>query len=101
MLNNIMKMKQLEHIYDKVDQNDPLESEVLIQGFGRMKMSSIQRDISEMLGELHQMSKSNDPYDFRTIQSYLKRSTLNAKLDALIDAYDDVAKNTKFRTKFK
>ncbi len=94
-------MKQLEHIYDKVDQNDPLESEVLIQGFGRMKMSSIQRDISEMLGELHQMSKSNDPYDFRTIQSYLKRSTLNAKLDALIDAYDDVAKNTKFRTKFK
>ena len=96
-----MKMKHLEHIYGKVDQNDPLESEVLIQGFGRMKMSSIQRDISEMLGELHQMSKSNDPYDFRTIQSYLKRSTLNAKLDALIDAYDDVAKNTKFRTKFK
>ena len=39
--------------------------------------------------------------DFGTIQSYLKRSTLNAKLDALIDAYDDVAKNTKFRTKFK
>ena len=90
-------MKQLEHIYGKVDQNDPLESEVLIQGFGRMKMSSIQRDISEMLGELHQMSKSNDPYDFRTIQSYLKRSTLNAKLDALVDAYDDVAKNNKFK----
>ena len=93
-------MKQLEHIYGKVDQNDPLESEVLIQGFGRMKMSSIQRDISEMLGELHQMSKSNDPYDFRTIQSYLKRSTLNAKLDALVDAYDDVAKNNKFKRKF-
>ena len=58
-----MKMKQLESIYGKVDQNDPLESEVLIQGFGRMKMSSIQRDISEMLGELHQMSKRNEPYD--------------------------------------
>ena len=96
-----MKMKQLEHIYGKVDQNDPLESEVLIQGFGRMKMSSIQKDISAMLGELHEMSKSNDPYDFRTIQSYLKRSTLNAKLNALVDAYDDVAKNTKFRTRFK
>ena len=85
-------MKQLEHIYGKVDQNDPLESEVLIQGYGRLKMSQLQRDISEMLGELHQMS---------TINSYLKTSTLNAKLKALIDAYDDVAKNTKFRTKFK
>ena len=96
-----MKMKQLESIYGKVDQNDPLDSEVLIQGYGRLKMSQLQRDISEMLGELHQMSKSNDPYDFRTINSYLKTSTLNAKLKALIDAYDDVAKNTKFRTKFK
>jgi|TARA_Y100000114_G_scaffold114074_1_gene108070 hypothetical protein len=95
-----MKIKQLESIYGKVDQNDPLESEVLIQGYGRLKMSQLQRDISEMLGELHTMSKSNDPYDFRTIQSYLKRSTLNAKLDALVDAYDDVAKNNKFKRKF-
>ena len=95
-----MKMKQLESIYGKVDQNDPLEAEVLIQGYGRLKMSQLQRDISAMLGELHEMSKSNDPYDFRTIQSYLKRSTLNAKLDALVDAYDDVAKNNKFKRKF-
>ena len=95
-----MKIKQLESIDGKVDQNDPLESEVLIQGYGRLKMSQLQRDISAMLGELHEMSKSNDPYDFRTIQSYLKRSTLNAKLDALVDAYDDVAKNNKFKRKF-
>ena len=95
-----MKMKQLESIYGKVDQNDPLESEVLIQGYGRLKMSQLQRDISAMLGELHEMSKSNDPYDFRTIQSCLKRSTLNAKFDALVDAYDDVAKNNKFKRKF-
>ena len=96
-----MKMKQLEHIYGKVDQNDPLESEVLVQGYGRLKMSQLQRDVSAMLGELHEMSKSGDPYDFRTISTYLKTSTLNVKLQALIDAYDDVAKNTKFRTKFK
>ena len=37
-----MKMKQLESIYGKVDQNDPLESEVLIQGYGRLKMSQLQ-----------------------------------------------------------
>ena len=34
---------------------------MLIQGYGRLKMSQLQRDISAMLGELHEMSKSNDP----------------------------------------
>ncbi len=93
-------MRALESVYDKVNQQDPFDTEVLVQGFGRMSMKQLQRDIGAMLEELHQMSQTGDPQDFRTIKYYLERSTLPAKLNALIDAYDDVAKNNKFKRKF-
>ena len=93
-------MRALESVYDKVNQQDPFDTEALVQGFGRMSMKQLQRDIGAMLEELHQMSQTGDPQDFRTIKYYLERSTLPAKLNALIDAYDDVAKNNKFKRKF-
>ena len=95
-----MKMRALESVYDKVNQQDPFDTEVLIQGFGRMSMKQLQRDIGAMLEELHQLSQTGDPQDFRTIKHYLERSTLPAKLNALVNAYDDVAKNNKFKRKF-
>lgn len=95
-----MKMRALESVYNKVNQQDPFDTEVLVQGYGRMSMKQLQRDIGAMLEELHQMSESGDPQDFRTIQYYLERSTLPAKLKALVDAYDDVAKQNKFKRQF-
>jgi hypothetical protein len=79
---------------------DPMDKEVQVRGVGVYKLSSVQKNIADKLADLAKKAQTGDPYAFRQIKYLIDRGTLQVFLDSLIDAYDDLARQTQLRSKF-
>jgi len=82
------------------DRKDPMDKEVQVRGVGVYKLSSVQKNIADKLADLAKKAQTGDPYAFRQIKYLIDRGTLQVFLDSLIDAYDDLARQTQLRSKF-
>lgn len=83
-----LKKKAKESVY-AMNKEDPNNPEVLVQGYGRLRMDQLKRMCTDMLEKLHDSAESDN---WEKVQYELSRGTFMAKLNALIDAFEDLEK---------
>jgi hypothetical protein len=70
--------------------DDPMTSNVVIPGYGSMTVSTLMANVGRTLDELAKMPDNIDKYRKVNYELYRKYSVLQAKLDALVTALDDL-----------
>jgi len=78
-----------ESLY-QLDKDDPMNSEVVIGGLGRMRIKTLHKDLSAKFKELSDMMASMDPGQVLQARFLLSRSPLSHMMKALDDAYDEL-----------
>jgi hypothetical protein len=78
-----------ESLY-QLDKDDPMNSEVVIGGLGRMRIKTLHKDLSAKFKELSDMMASMDPEQVLQARFLLSRSPLSHMMKALDDAYDEL-----------
>ena len=79
---------------------NPMDKEVAVRGYGVLSVGTLQKSIARKFEELAKMAKTDDPYQFRQIQYLLNNGVMDAMMEGLIEAYDELAKQTIYRRKF-
>lgn len=79
---------------------DPMSKEVAVRGYGVLSVGTLQKNLARKFEELAKMANSNDPSQFRQIQYLLNNGVMEAMMEGLIEAYDELAKQTIYRRKF-
>lgn len=79
---------------------DPMEKEVAVRGYGVLSVGTLQKNLARKFEELAKMANTDDPYQFRQIQYLLNNGVMDAMMEGLIEAYDELAKQTIYRRKF-
>ena len=74
----------------KFDPENPMSSEVLIQGYGTMSIGTLMKDVMGDVDKLARL-RDGDPQSYRNLQYILyNNSVFRAKLDALVGALDEL-----------
>lgn len=79
---------------------DPMDKEVQVQGYGVLSVGTLQKNLARKFQELADKANTNDPHQFRQIQYLLNNGVIEAMMAGLIEAYDDLARQTIYRRKF-
>ncbi len=79
---------------------DPMEKEVLVQGIGKFSLGGLQENLAGKFADLAKKAASGDPYQFRQIEYHMNHGVLDAMMKAVIQAYDELAKQTVYRREF-
>tara|TARA_Y100000389_G_C17423488_1_gene498141 strand:- start:402 stop:1169 length:768 start_codon:yes stop_codon:yes gene_type:complete len=79
---------------------DPMQKEVLVQGMGKFSLGGLQENLAGKFADLAKKAASGDPYQFRQIEYHMNHGVLDAMMKAVIQAYDELAKQTVYRREF-
>lgn len=79
---------------------DPMAKEVIVRGVGRYSVGGVQQNLAQKFAELAKLAQTNDPQEFRKIQYLLNNGVIDAMMEGLIEAYDDLARQTIYRRQF-
>jgi hypothetical protein len=75
-----------ESIYE-MDPNEPNNPEVLVQGYGRLKLKQIEAKVAKMFAELAERSNRGD---WESVQYDLNKGLVQVLLKAISDTYDEL-----------
>ena len=80
------KKKAKESVY-AMNKDDPNNPEVIVQGYGRLSMNGLKRDVTDMLTGLAEFAERDDweRPEYETPQRYIY-----AQLNALVKALEDL-----------
>ena len=79
---------------------DPMSKEVAVRGVGRYSLGGLQQNLAKKFADLAQRAATGEPSDFRQIQYLLNNGVIDAMMEGVIEAYDDLARQTIYRRKF-
>lgn len=79
---------------------DPMDKEVAVRGIGVYSLGTLQKNVARKFEELAQRANTMEPSEFRNIQYLLNNGVMEAMMEAIIGAYDELAKQTVYRRKF-
>ena len=79
---------------------DPMAKEVTVRGVGRYSVGGVQQNLAQKFADLAKKAASNDPQEFRQILYLLNNGVIDAMMEGLIEAYDDLARQTIYRRQF-
>lgn len=82
-----MKFTQLqESIYAK-NPEDPMDPEVLVSGYGRMNLKTLERSVARDLKDLAERAARGE---WENVNYALEKSPLKSKLDAISSTYEEL-----------
>lgn len=79
----------LETLY-QLDKADYKKSEVLVPGYGRLSLQTLEQLVAEQFQQLADLSKSGGPEVFQKIQTVLEKGVLLKMVSAINQAYIDL-----------
>lgn len=82
--------KPMNEEISKFDPENPMSSEVLIQGYGTMSIKTLMKNV---MGDVDKLAglRDSDPQSYRNLQhSLYKNGVFRAKLNALVGALDEL-----------
>ena len=79
---------------------DPMDKVVAVRGVGVYSLGTLQKNVARKFEELAQRANTMEPSEFRNIQYLLNNGVMEAMMEAIIGAYDELAKQTVYRRKF-
>lgn len=81
-----IKKKAKESVY-AMNKDEPNNPEVVVQGYGRLSMNGLKRDVTDMLTGLAEFAERDD---WERVEYEIKKGTFMPKLTALVKALDDL-----------
>ena len=82
------------------DRKDPMDKEVYVQGMGTWTVGTLQTNLAGKFADLAKKAARGDPYQFRQIEYHLNHGVIDAMMKSLLEAYDELAKQTIYRREF-
>lgn len=80
------KKKAKESVY-AMNKDDPNNPEVVVQGYGRLSMNGLKRDVTDMLTGLAEFAERDD---WERVEYEVSKGTFMPKLNALVKALEDL-----------
>ena len=81
-----IKKKAKESVY-AMNKDEPNNPEVVVQGYGRLSMNGLKRDVTDMLTGLAEFAERDD---WERVEYEITRGTFMPKLNALVKALEDL-----------
>jgi len=81
--------KILEMLY-QLDKEDYKQSEVLVQGYGRLSLQTLEQSVAEKFQQLADLTKVGGPDNFKKAKLMLENGILLSMVDAVNNAYSDL-----------
>ena len=76
---------------DSLHESDPMNPEVEIPGYGVMDLKTLKVNIRRQLSDLAaEVAETDNPRAWRNLHYLLNQGVLEAKVQAVIDAHDDL-----------
>ena len=85
------KKKAKESVY-AMNKDDPNNPEVVVQGYGRLSMNGLKRDVTDMLTGLAEFAERDD---WERVEYEISKGTFMPKLTALVKALEDLESVSK------
>lgn len=86
-------MNDLKHILEtlyQLDKENYKNSEVLVSGYGRLSLQTLEQSVAEKFQQLADLAKQGGPENATKIKIILKNGVLLSMVDAINDAYQDL-----------
>ena len=81
-----MRVDQLESIYAK-NRDEPMNPEVLIQGYGRLNLKQVEAKVVSMFKEIAQMGENGD---WENVEYNLNKGLVQAFIKAINETYEEL-----------
>ena len=81
-----MRVDQLESIYAK-NRDEPMNPEVLIQGYGRLNLKQIEAKVVSMFKEIAQMGENGD---WENVEYNLNKGLVQTFIKAINETYEEL-----------
>lgn len=81
-----MRLDQLESIYAK-NPEDPMNPEVLIQGYGRLNLKQLEAKVVSMFKEIAEMGEQGN---WDNVEYNLNKGLVQAFIKAINDTYEEL-----------
>jgi len=82
-----MRFTQLNESIQKMNPEEPMNPEVLVQGYGVLTLQGLERMVANDIANLHKMAEQGN---WSNVSYALDKSPLKAKLDAIKMAYEEL-----------
>jgi hypothetical protein len=86
-----MRVDQLESIYAK-NRDEPMNPEVLIQGYGRLNLKQVEATGVSMFKEIAQMSENGD---WENVEYNLNKGLVQTFIKAINETYEELEQTRK------
>jgi hypothetical protein len=81
-----MRVDQLESIYAK-NRDEPMNPEVLIQGYGRLNLKQVEAKVVSMFKEIAQMGENGD---WENVEYNLNKGLVQAFIKSINETYEEL-----------
>ena len=81
-----MRIDQLESIYAK-NRDEPMNPEVLIQGYGRLNLKQVEAKVVSMFKEIAQMGENGD---WENVEYNLNKGLVQTFIKAINETYEEL-----------
>jgi len=81
-----MRADQLESIYAK-NRDEPMNPEVLIQGYGRLNLKQVEAKVVSMFQEIAQMGENGD---WENVEYNLNKGLVQTFIKAINETYEEL-----------
>ena len=81
-----MRADQLESIYAK-NRDEPMNPEVLIQGYGRLNLKQVEAKVVSMFKEIAQMGENGD---WENVEYNLNKGLVQTFIKAINETYEEL-----------
>jgi hypothetical protein len=81
-----MRVDQLESIYAK-NRDEPMNPEVLIQGYGRLNLKQVEAKVVSMFKEIAQMGENGD---WENVEYNLNKGLVQTFIKAINETYEEL-----------
>lgn len=83
-------LKQILEMLYQLDKDNYKNSEVLVSGYGRLSLQTLEQSVAEKFQQLTDLAKQGGPENAAKIKKILQNGVLLNMVDAINEAYQDL-----------
>jgi hypothetical protein len=83
-------LKQVLEMLYQLDKEDYKKSEVVVSGYGRLSLQTLEQSVAEKFQQLSDLTKEGGPDNIKKVKLMLDNGVLLSMVDAVNEAYRDL-----------
>lgn len=86
-----MKLNQITESIYKMNPDDPMNPEVLVQGVGRYSLKTLKQNVRRKFEDLYkQIAESDDPDAWRSVAKLVNNDAMQEMIRTIVKAHDEL-----------